>query len=181
MTTPIIWKTNITVLIFIVIALLPASAEVSSNESEFGLCRVSSMIDEFTDEVNYHILGCGDWDSLMFACFPSTDGVNWTTALFIAGQQFEENTNVNVRIRFDKLDPYSRIWHTDHANRAITFDISDALGLLEDLSGSNSVILIAIDREIRRIDLSYVNIQQAVEETMRRCYPTNGTKELEPT
>ena len=27
------------------------------------------MIDEFTDEVSYHILTCGDGNFIMFACF----------------------------------------------------------------------------------------------------------------
>ena len=138
------------------------------------------MIDEFTDEVSYHILMCGEWNFIMFACFPGEDETAWTTGVRVSGQTYNEFTNVMVRIRFDKREAYSGVWQTDHTNRAITFDIPAALSLMGDLSESNHSVLISIDREIRSIDLSSVDGKSAVEEAAHRCYPNNVVQESSP-
>ena len=161
----------------VLLALIQSSvfAEEIINSTGFGVCEVMSLVDEFTDDVSYHLLMCGGQNFIALACFPNKDDYlnpAWTTAVKIAGQYYTEYANVPVRVRFDRRDAFSDLWIADHANRVITYNIPSALGFLDDLKASENTILISLEREVRGIDITNTDGPGAVEEINRRCYPT---------
>ena len=126
------------VLVGIVILTVFAQFATSEDFESFGSCFVETYIDDFTDEVMYHIIGCGDESVIGVACFPEG---GLTSFIRVADKFLIEGSEVTVRFRFDKNTAYSNSWQADSNNRAYSYDMDLAEEIISQIQTSDSVLL----------------------------------------
>ena len=161
-----------------------AGAVVEDATAEYGACTVVSTVDQFTDEVAQHIMGCGGGDGfralrgVAVTCWGDQTAATLTPASGV-WQQRERGGWVSVRYRADKDDVQhdtSGSWHAAGSGGAITRESDTVERLLVTLAGATDQFVFEIasmayggNKYSHTVELIETDAAGAVADLRTRC------------